>query len=430
MDENNKMMTLNLTVSRCPVGELRPMLPEILSRPAALNRRLRDDAPVFQDPESGIFFISRYEDVLAMIKDTATFSSVMGGKSTRAIESKDPEVRAIMAEGYPNVPTMLTQDPPLQRRYRKFVDGAFSPANLKSLEPFIEQTSHELVTAFIDRGECEFRADFAAGLPLRVIASQLGAPMEDLHKLLEWTNTFIANLSMQLDAEGARAVARSVVEYQHYFVERLEERRRSPTNDILSKVVNASIDGEQPLNNAECLSMLNQILVAGNETTASTFTEGVWLLINHPTQYDIIRRDPSPEIISCFVEEVLRVTSSSANSPRRTTRDVELHGVMIPENAICFARFASANQDDAQFPNGMKFDITRDNLKDHIAFGKGVHHCLGAALARRELNIGFQVIFERLENFRLQPDAKEPQFSPNALLHGLPSLPIAFDGIK
>jgi len=109
---------------------------------------------------------------------------------------------------------------------------------------------------------------------------------------------------------------------------------------------------------------------------------------------------------------------------------VELHGVMIPENAICFARFASANQDDAQFPNAMKFDITRDNLKDHIAFGKGVHHCLGAALARRELNIGFQVIFERLGNFRLQPDAKEPQFSPNALLHGLPSLPIAFDGIN
>ena len=423
------MSTQDIDVNHCPLGEIRPMLPEMLSCPAALNRRLRKDAPVFQDPESGIFFISRYADVLKMIKDTTTFSSVMNGKSTRAIESKDPEVRAIMAEGYPNVPTMLTQDPPLQRRYRKFVDGAFSPANLKSLEPFMEQTSHELITAFIDRGECEFRAEFATGLPLRVIASQLGAPMEDLHKLLEWTNTFIANLSMQLDDEGTRAVARSVVEYQHYFVERLEERRRKPTDDILSKVVNASIDGEKPLNNAECLSMLNQILVAGNETTASAFTEGAWLLINHPDQYDLIRRDPSPEMISCFVEELLRVTSSSANSPRRTTRDVELHGVTIPENSICFARFASANQDDEQFADAMKFDITRDNAKDHLAFGKGVHHCLGAALARRELNIGFRVIFERLENFRLQPDAQEPQFVPNALLHGLPSLHLAFDKI-
>ena len=110
-------------VDRCPLHELRPLQPEFLTRPALLNRRLRDEAPVFQDPESGIYFISRYDDVVAMLKDHATFSSVMNGKSTRAIDSKDPEVRAIMADGYPNVPTMLTQDPPLQRRYRKFVEG-------------------------------------------------------------------------------------------------------------------------------------------------------------------------------------------------------------------------------------------------------------------------------------------------------------------
>jgi cytochrome P450 len=417
-------------VDRCPLHELRPLQPEFLTRPALLNRRLRDEAPVFQDPESGIYFISRYDDVVAMLKDHATFSSVMNGKSTRAIDSKDPEVRAIMADGYPNVPTMLTQDPPLQRRYRKFVDSAFSPANLKSLEPFMEQTSHALIDAFITRGECEFRSEFAAGLPLRVIASQIGTPVEDLPKLFEWTNTFIANLSMQLNVEGARAVARSVVEYQHYFVERLEERRCKPTDDILSKVVNARFDGELPLNNAECLSMLNQILVAGNETTASTLTEGMWLLINHPDQYELIRRNPSPEMISRFVEELLRVSSSSAHGFRRATQEVIMHGVVIPENAICFARFASANQDDDQFPAAMKFDIMRDNLNDHLAFGKGVHHCLGAALSRRELRIGFRVILQRLENFRLQPGAANPKFAPNALLHGLTALPLAFDVIN
>ena len=424
------METRELDVSRCPLRELRPMSPGMLACPVALNRRLREDAPVFQDPESGIFFISRYDDVIAVLRDHATFSSVMGGKSTRAIDSPDPEVRAIMAGGYPNVPTMLTQDPPLQRRYRKFVDSAFSPANLKSLEQFMEQTSHELIDAFIDRGECEFRSEFGVGLPLRVIASQIGAPVEDLPRLREWTRTFIANLSMQLDAEGARRVARTVVEYQHYFAERLEERRRKPTDDILSKVVNASIDGERPLNNAECLSMLNQILVAGNDTTASTLTEGIWLLINHPDQYELIRRDPTLEMTSRFVEELLRLTSTSANGFRRATRDVELHGVTIPENAICFARFASANQDDEQFEDAMTFDVMRDNLKAHIAFGRGVHHCLGAALARRELNIGFRVIFRRMQNFRLQQGAAQPQFLPNALVHGLTALPLAFDPIN
>lgn len=421
------MGTRDMDVSGCPLNELRPLHPPMLSCPAALNRRLREDAPVFQDPESGIFFISRYDDVIAVLRDYRTFSSFMGGKSTRAVDSPDPGVRAIMAEGYSIVPTMLTQDPPLQRRYRKFVDGAFSPASLNVLEPFMEQTSHELIDAFIDRGECEFRAEFGVGLPLRVIASQIGAPEEDLPRLHEWTRTFIANLSMQLDVEGMRAVARSVVEYQHYFVQRLEERRRTPRDDILSKIVNASIDGEQPLDNTECLSMLNQILVAGNDTTASTLTEGIWLLINHPDQYELIRRDPTPETIGRFVEELLRVTSASANGFRRATREVELHGVTIPENAICFARFASANQDDEQFEDAMRFDLMRDNLKKHIAFGKGIHHCLGAGLARRELNIGFRAIFGRMENFRLQPGAAEPQFAPNAMLHGLTALPLAFD---
>ena len=114
---------------------------------------------------------------------------------------------------------------------------------------------------------------------------------------------------------------------------------------------------------------------------------------------------------------------------RRATRDVTLHGVTIPENAICFARFASANQDERQFEDAARFDITRTNLKDHVAFGKGIHHCLGAALARREMNIGFKVIFERLQNFRLAEGAGEPQFAPNALLHGLTGLSVAFDPV-
>jgi cytochrome P450 len=173
--------------------------------------------------------------------------------------------------------------------------------------------------------------------------------------------------------------------------------------------------------------MLSQILVAGNETTAASLTEGMWLLINNPDQYALVQNDPSTEMISRLVEEVLRVSSPSANMFRRTTREVELHGVTIPENSICFARFASANQDDEQFADALRFDIMRGNLKDHVAFGKGVHHCLGAALARREMNCGFKAIFERMENFRLQPDSAEPRFAANLLLHGLEGLPLAFD---
>jgi len=414
-------------IKTCPIHEIMPMHPEVLACPAVMNRRLREEAPVFQDPMSGIYFISRYADVVAMAQDHQTFSSVMPGTTTRAVNSDDQEVIDLIEQGYPNVPTMLTQDPPLQRRYRKFVDGAFSPANLKALEPYIEQISNELIDDFADAGQCEFLNDFGVPLPLKVIASQIGVPLEDLPLLRKWTEAFIGNLSQQLDKEGTLQAARDILEFQQYFVEKMEERRRHPEDDILSKVVNASIDGEKPLDNAECLSMLSQILVAGNETTAGSLTEGIWLLIENPDQYELVRNDPSAEMISRLVEEVLRYSSPSSNMFRRTTRDVELHGVTIPENSVCFARFASANQDDEQFADAMTFNIMRDNLKDHVAFGKGVHHCLGAALARREMNGGFKVIFERLENFRLQPGAGEPQFAPNALLHGLTGLPLAFD---
>lgn len=414
----------------CPLGQFSPMHPDLLKCPYGMNQRLHREAPVYQDPASGIYFVSRYDDVVAMSMDHETFSSVLPGGGTGSAAAADPELEAIMAEGWPNVSTMLTQDPPLQRRYRKFVDQAFSPSSLKALEPFIAKTSHELIDAFIDRGHCEFLSEFGVPLPLTVIASQLGTPLSDLPLLRKWTGAFIGNLSQQLDREGTLQAARDILEFQHYFVARMEERRQQPENDILSKVVNASIDGEKPLDNAECLSMLSQILVAGNETTSSALTEGIWLLIQHPEQYQIIRDDPSVENIHALVEEVLRISSPSANMFRRATRDVELGGVTIPENAICFARFAAANQDADRFERPLEFDIRRKNLREHVAFGKGVHHCLGAALSRREMNIAFKVLFERMENFRLQPGAAEPEFAANALLHGYRSLEIAFDPVS
>lgn len=403
------------------------MHPEILKSPWMMNRRLREEAPVFQDPNSGIFFISRYEDVVKMAMDHETFSSRMLTPSRQLTGTEDPEILEVMKSGYPNVPTMLTEDPPAQRRYRKFVDGAFSPKALKALEPFIESLANELIDEFIDRGKCRFLDEFGVPLPLRVIVNQLGAPEEDLPLFRKWTDAFIGNLSQQLDRDGLLQAAKDMVEFQHYFVERMEERRADPQDDILSKVVNASFDGEKPLDNAECLSMISQILVAGNETTSATLTEGIWLLIQNPDQYELIRNDTSEDMISRFVEESLRYSSPSSNMFRRTTKDVELHGVTIPENSVLFARFASANQDPERFPEPEKFNLMRDNLREQVAFGKGVHHCLGAALSRREMNVGFKVIFDRMENFRLQDGASEPEFSANALLHGLTGLDLAFD---
>lgn len=414
----------------CPLHEVSPMHPELLKSPWPINKRLRDEAPVFKDPLSGIYFISRYEDVVKMAMDHETFSSRMITASRQLAASDDPEILDVLESGYPQVPTMLTQDPPLQRRYRKFVDGAFSPKNLNALEPFIEKLAEDLIDVFIDRGQCEFLSEFGVPLPLNVIVNQLGAPEEDLPLFRKWTDAFIGNLSQQLDRDGLLQAAKDMVEFQHYFVDRMNERREKPEDDILSKVVNASIDGEQPLTDAECLSMLSQILVAGNETTSASLTEGIWLLIQNPDQYELLKSDLSADMISRFVEETLRISSPSSNMFRRTVKDVEMHGVTIPKDSVLFARFASANQDEKQFPEPEKFSLMRDNLRDQVAFGKGVHHCLGAALSRREMNIGFRVVLDRMENFRLADGASEPEFSANALLHGMTGLDLAFSKIR
>lgn len=417
-------------VKSCPIDEINPMDPENLKCPAVMNARFREEAPVYRDPNTGIFFVSRYEDVVKMSMDFKGFSSKMQGGNRRSPPGSDnPKIQNIMQGAYPQVDTMLTQDPPLQRRYRKFVDGAFSPANLKAIEPFIEKTANDLIDVFIDDGQCEFLIAFGVPLPLTVITSQLGAPQSDLHLFRKWTNAFIGNLSQQLDEEGQIEAAKSMLEFQQYFIEKMDERRRNPADDILSKIVNASIDDEKSLENAECLSMISQIMVAGNETTSASLTEGMWHLIQNPDQYDLVRKDPSVEMISRLVEETLRISSPSANMFRRTTSNVKLGDVTIPANSICFARFASANMDEQRFPHAQRFDLMRPNLKDHVAFGKGVHHCLGAALSRREMNIGFKAIFERIDNFRLTENAAEPEYAANALLHGLSGLSLSFDKI-
>ncbi len=322
-------------VATCPVHEINPMHPEVLKSPWMMNRRLREEAPVFQDPNSGIFFISRYEDVVKMAMDHETFSSRMLTPSRALTATEDKEIQEVVESGYPNVPTMLTEDPPAQRRYRKFVDGAFSPKALKALEPYIESLSNELIDNFIDDGKCEFLSDFGVPLPLRVIVSQLGAPEEDLPLFRKWTDAFIGNLSQQLDRDGLLQAAKDMVEFQHYFVERMEERRAEPQDDILSKVVNASFDGEKPLDNAECLSMLSQILVAGNETTSATLTEGIWLLIQNPDQYELIKNDPSEDMISRFVEESLRYSARHPTCSAEPRKKLRCTASLFPKTRFC-----------------------------------------------------------------------------------------------
>jgi cytochrome P450 len=402
---------------------LNPFDPRVLADPWEQYRRVREHAAVWREPNTGVFLISSFAVVSEVLRDWERFSNRFG-RAMGGLGEPPPEVRAVAREGWPPVDTMLTADPPEQRRFRKLVNKAFSTKRVDALGPRIEAIAGELAAEFEARGRAELLAEFAQPLPLTVISEQLGAPREDLPLLRAWTDGFVAQLSGVASLAGQVEAARRIVEFQRYFAAKLEERRTEPQGDILSDIVHAQVEGERPLDVAEMLSILQQLLVAGNETTASALVEGMWLLIQHPEQLARVRREPA--LLPNLVEEVLRLATPTANMWRVATRDSEVAGVAIPAGALCMVRFAAANRDPAQFPDPDRFDVARPNAGEHLAFGLGIHHCLGAALARKELVIGFRTLLERFDGFAIDPDAPAPRHRPNILLWGFDSLPITF----
>ena len=402
---------------------------ELLQNPFPFLERLRTEAPVLRHADSGIYQISSYDLASKAAMDYQTFSSdishALHGKSVAS-----DRVRAVMAEGYPRPQTLHTADPPFHTRSRKLVDKAFTPKRVAEMVPQIVAVVDDLIDSFAARGSVEFVSEFAQRLPMAIIATQLGVPLEDREKFLTWIDAFAAQFSHKAGEDGEVEAARHVVAFQKYFAEMLEEKRARPTDDIISVIANATLAEEgddRPLEVPEALQIIQQLLAAGNETTVASMAEGMRLFLQQPGTVEALAS--SPEVLSRGVEEVLRLLSPVQNMWRVATRDVELGGVMIPEGALVLVRFGSANRDATIFANGESFDLDRANGRRHVAFGYGIHACIGAALARKELNIGFQRLFERIKGWRIAPHA-DLTYNSSILLRGLRRLDLEFDPVR
>lgn len=409
-----------------PLEQYHPFDPEVLKCPYEFNRGLREQAPVYKCPHTGVYFVSTYDHVVEIAKNEKLFSNkftLMGGGSSSA--PRDEELAAIRKQGYPSVETMLTQDPPEQRRYRSLCQKPFSASSVAKLQPYIEDLANELIDDFIDKGECNWMDAFAVPMPVRMIAYILGVPIDDLELFKEWSDASVYQFAADQNRDELLRTAQLVVDFQHYFADKIKERQKTPTDDVLSDIVNSSADGEKPMNVEECLSVISQLLVAGNETTTSTFAEGMHLLATHPEQLKKVQDDPS--LVPNMVEEMLRLSTPTSQMWRIATADTQIGGVDIPKGATVMIKFHSANRDEHMFVRSDDFDVTRSNLKSHIAFGQGVHHCLGAPLARQELMVSWKVILERMTNFTLPEGQEQLEFLPSLLLHGPADLNIRFD---
>jgi cytochrome P450 len=298
-------------------------------------------------------------------------------------------------------------------------------SSVAKLQPYISEVANDLIDQIIDAEKCDWMEAFAVPMPVRMIAYILGVPISDMDLFKQWSDANVASFSVGQTREEALRNAELVIEFQHYFADKIEARKIKPTDDVLSDIVNSSADGEKPMNMAECLSVISQLLVAGNETTTSTFAEGMYLLARNPDQLRLVQQQP--ELIPNMIEEMLRLSTPTTQMWRICMEDTHLAGVDIPKGATMMIKYGSANRDSNQFQQPDGFDVTRKNLKSQIAFGQGVHHCLGAPLARQELTIGFQNILRRITNIRLPQGEPELAFQPSLLLHGPIALNIEFD---
>jgi cytochrome P450 len=348
------------------------------------------------------------------------FTALMG-------REQDEEIQAILAEGWPDLPTLLTADHPVHTRNRKLVNLAFSAPRVNAIEADMREKSIELIEAFADKGQCEFVEDFAVPLPVAMIAGQIGLD-NDPKRVKRWSDAAVDRFSQMVDHQRKLECARSLVEFQHYMKGLIDDRRANGGNDLLTDLVEARVEGETPLTDPEIMSLMQQFMVAGNETTTSTLAGGLLQLIRNPDQMAKAKaaaggRDP--KVITNLVEESLRYETPTAGMWRIVKADTELGGMKIPNGSVVQLRYAAANRDPKKFADPDKFDIERANARTHLSFGKGPHMCVGNMLSRKEMLVAFDELLERLDNFAVA-DENAIRILPNILLRGVTHLPITF----
>lgn len=391
--------------------------PEVATHPFEFYDRLRNEAPVYQIPGTGTYLITQYADVKTVARRPKVFSSEF---SQLVAPEHSAEVKEILAQGYPEIPTMLTRDAPAHNRYRALVNPSFTQKRVVGLRPHMEDIVTSLLDDLPQSGDVDFMKDVCIPLPVWVIADALGVPREDLPKIKHWSDCAVSRISMMATPEEEIENAKSLIDYQNYFAAKIEERRDNPTDDVVSNLVHARVEGEKPLDVAEILSIVQQIVVAGNETTTATLAAGMVHLIQRPDVLERLRGDPA--LIPNFVEELLRLETPSAGMWRHVLEDTEIHGVAIPKGSMAMIRWASGNRDADIFDDAGAIDLDRKNMDDHIAFGYGIHICLGMFLARQELHVAFGQILQRLKSWKLADDHRDLIYVPSVLLRGLGAL--------
>jgi cytochrome P450 len=397
--------------------DFNPFDPRLRTDPYSVYKSLREQAPVYWSEIMQTWLLTRYDDVYAVLRDQARFSS----DRTRARNMFVQQLEEFRQGSGPagRTPTMLSLDPPAHTRMRNLVNKAFTPRVVERIRPHIQEIVDELLDNLPEPGRLDVVADVAIPLPVIVIAETLGVPAADRQRFKAWSADIANTLAGPFQPlDIMQRAQKSTIELAEYFAEQIKERRRAPREDLLSALVSAEEQGDL-LSEDELLATCVLLLVAGNETTTNLIGTGMLALMQNPDQLALLQNDPG--LIGPAVEEMLRYDGPAQMTSRIATERLTLRGQQIEEGQVLLCILGAANHDPEQFPEPDRFDITRPANR-HLAFGYGIHYCLGAPLALAEAEVSIQTLLRRLP----QPElAGEPQWGASFILRGLKSLPIA-----
>ena len=385
-----------------PASGFDPRSPDFRANPYPYYDLLRQAAPVFFWPAWGIWFLSRYDDCNALLRDPRV------GHGAMAFTAPAEQQPLFDMQAH----WMLLKNPPDHTRLRGLVHKAFTPRIVEQMRGRIQAITDRLLDAVQGDGQADLVAALAYPLPVTVIAELLGIPREDRAKFREWSQAIIMGGSTGADMEKVGGAA---LEFIMYFHEKFDERRAAPKDDLITALVQAEEAGDK-LDPQELISMVFLLLVAGHETTVNLLGNGTLALLQHPDQKQLLR--DNPDLVRSAVEELLRYDGPVGVSTMRwALEDVEYYGQVIPAGQMVVASLLAANRDPAAFESPNRLDITRTPNK-HIAFGNGIHYCVGAPLARLEGAVAFNTLLRRLPNLALAVDVGQLAWNPTILLHG------------
>ncbi|MET3848793.1 cytochrome P450 [Paenibacillus sp. OAE614] len=359
----------------------------------------------------------RYEDVSAILKDPRFLSDRRKFASQQQSSPEKSSVNELL-EWFKSMPNMLMVDPPDHTRLRRLVSKAFTPRMIEDLRPRIQQIADELLDKVVSRGKMELISEFAYPLPIIVISEMLGIPGHHQARFREWTHKLAEGA---LNPDQANLVQEALQEFIDYIQSLISEKRVRPGNDVISGLLQAYDEGDK-LNENELLSTIWLLITAGHETTVNLIGNGTLALLQHPEQIQLLREDPA--LLPAAVEELLRYAGPVMITGRVADEDIEIHGTLIRKGEMVMVSLAGADMDASRFDVPERLDITRQET-DHLAFGRGIHLCLGAPLARMEGQIAFGSLLRRFPNLRLDVKPEDLAYHYSTL-RSLVSLPVSF----